>query len=85
VDPGDGIDDIMKGKFLILPVLEPRALVTQPVASHYTDYRMKIINGDVRYQVSTAATLKNAVFWDIKIQFVPQMKHHVSATEPSRR
>jgi hypothetical protein len=28
--------------------------------------------------------MKNAVFWDIKTQFVPHMEHYVSATEPSR-
>jgi hypothetical protein len=28
--------------------------------------------------------MKNAVFWDIKIQFVSHRKHYVSATEPSR-
>jgi hypothetical protein len=26
----------------------------------------------VRFEVLTAATMKNAVFWDIKTQFVPQ-------------
>jgi hypothetical protein len=28
--------------------------------------------------------MKNAVFWDIKPEFVPHRKHCVSATEPSR-
>jgi hypothetical protein len=28
-------------------------------------------------------TMKNAVFWDIKTQFVPHRRHYVSATEPS--
>jgi hypothetical protein len=38
----------------------------------------------VRYEVFTAVTMKNAVFWDIKTQFVPHRKqHYVSASEPS--
>jgi hypothetical protein len=28
--------------------------------------------------------MKNVVFWDIKIQFVPHRRHYVSATESSR-
>jgi hypothetical protein len=28
--------------------------------------------------------MNNAVFWDIKIQFVSQRKHSVSTTKPSR-
>jgi hypothetical protein len=28
--------------------------------------------------------MKGAVFWDIKIQFVPHRKHPVSTTEPNR-
>jgi hypothetical protein len=28
--------------------------------------------------------MKNAVFWDIKSQFVPHRRHYVYATEPSR-
>jgi hypothetical protein len=28
--------------------------------------------------------MKNAVFWDIKAQFVLQRKHYISAREPSR-
>jgi hypothetical protein len=39
---------------------------------------------NVRFEVFTAVTMKNAVFWDIKTQFVLHRKHYVSATEPSR-
>jgi hypothetical protein len=28
--------------------------------------------------------MKNAVFWDVKTQFVPHRRHNVSATEPSQ-
>jgi hypothetical protein len=28
--------------------------------------------------------MKNAIFWDIKAQFVPHRKHYVSATDLSR-
>jgi hypothetical protein len=39
---------------------------------------------DLRFEVSTAVTMKNPVFLDAKPQFVPIMKRYVSATEPSR-
>jgi hypothetical protein len=29
----------------------------------------------LRFEVFTAFTMKNAVFWDIKIQLVPQRRH----------
>jgi hypothetical protein len=29
----------------------------------------------VRFEVFTAVTMKNAVFWDIKPQFVPHRRH----------
>jgi hypothetical protein len=29
----------------------------------------------VRFEVFTAVTMMNAVFWDIKTQFVPHRKH----------
>jgi hypothetical protein len=38
----------------------------------------------VRFEVFTAVTMKNAVFWDIKTKFVPHRKHYVSATDHSR-
>jgi hypothetical protein len=37
---------------------------------------MKI--GYVRFEVFTAVTMKNAVFWDIKTQFVPHRRHITS-------
>jgi hypothetical protein len=33
----------------------------------------------VRFEVLTAVTIKNAVFWDIKTQFVPHRRHITSA------
>jgi hypothetical protein len=38
----------------------------------------------VRFEVPTAVTMKNAVFWDIKTQFVHQRKHYVSPIVPRR-
>jgi hypothetical protein len=32
----------------------------------------------VRFEVHPAVTMKNAVFWDIKIQFVPHRRHITS-------
>jgi hypothetical protein len=34
--------------------------------------------GLVRLEVSAAATTRNAVFWDIKTQFIPHRKHIAS-------
>jgi hypothetical protein len=33
---------------------------------------------NVRFEVSTAVTMKNVVFWDIKTQFVPHRRHIMS-------
>jgi hypothetical protein len=32
----------------------------------------------VRFEVSTAVTMKNAIFWDIKTQFIPHRRHITS-------
>jgi hypothetical protein len=32
----------------------------------------------LRFEIFTAVTLKNAVFWDIKTQFIPHRKHITS-------
>jgi hypothetical protein len=34
--------------------------------------------GFVRFEVSTTVTMKNAVFWDKKTEFVPHRKHITS-------
>jgi hypothetical protein len=36
----------------------------------------------LRFEVFTAVTIKNAVSWDIKTQFIPHRKHYISATGP---
>jgi hypothetical protein len=41
------------------------------------------INNEI-FEVLTAVTMKNAVFWDIEAQFVPHRRHYFSATEPSQ-
>jgi hypothetical protein len=33
----------------------------------------------VRFEVFTAANMKNAAFWDIKTQFMPHRKHIMSS------
>jgi hypothetical protein len=39
----------------------------------------------VRFEVFTAVTMKNAVFWEIKTQFVSHKEiHYVSSRAPSR-
>jgi hypothetical protein len=39
---------------------------------------------NVRFEVFTAVTMENVVFWDIEPEFVPHRRHYVSASEPSR-
>jgi hypothetical protein len=38
----------------------------------------------VKFEVFTEVTMKNAVFWNIKIKFVLHMRHVTSELEPSR-
>jgi hypothetical protein len=43
------------------------------------EYKRKIMNGRVlTFEVFTAVTMKNAVFWDIKPQFVLHRRHITS-------
>jgi hypothetical protein len=48
------------------------------------EVHQKVEKNSVRFEVLTAVTMKNDVFWDIKTQFVPHRRHYVSATEPSQ-
>jgi hypothetical protein len=50
-------------------------------AESRTTNRVKV---HARFEAFTAVTLKNAVFWDIEIQFVPHRKHYISSTETSQ-
>jgi hypothetical protein len=43
-----------------------------------------VLSVNVKFEVYTAVTMKNVVFWDINTQSVPHRKHYTSATEPSR-
>jgi hypothetical protein len=39
----------------------------------------------MRFEVITAVTMKSAVFWDIKTQFIPHRRHNTSPlTEPNQ-
>jgi hypothetical protein len=40
-------------------------------------------NRHVRFEVFTAVTMKNGVFWDIKIQFVLHRRHITSLQVPA--
>jgi hypothetical protein len=51
-------------------------LYTLRLTIHYENY--------VRIADFTAVTMKSAVFWAIKTQFVPHRKHYIAATEPNR-
>jgi hypothetical protein len=46
--------------------------------------RKRLPSDYVRFEVFTAVTMKNAVFWDIKPQFVLHRRNYVSVTEPSQ-
>jgi hypothetical protein len=37
-----------------------------------------------RFEVFTAVTMKNCIFWNVKTQFVLHRKHYFSVTELSR-
>jgi hypothetical protein len=37
----------------------------------------------VRFEVFTAVTMKNAVFWDIETQFIPHRRHITSPLQRS--
>jgi hypothetical protein len=39
------------------------------------------VNKLVRFEVCAAVTMNKAVFWDIKIQFLPHRKHIISALQ----
>jgi hypothetical protein len=47
-------------------------LLVEPQSTRKVDHMY------VRYEVFTAVTMKNAVFWDIKTQFVPHGRHITS-------
>jgi hypothetical protein len=34
-------------------------------------YRVQPVNAMLKFEIFTAVTMKNAVFWDIKTQFIP--------------
>jgi hypothetical protein len=40
--------------------------------------RIRIPMKYVRFEVSTAVTMNNVAFWDIKLQFVPHRRHITS-------
>jgi hypothetical protein len=42
------------------------------------------LRGRVRFEVFKAVTVKDAVLWDIKTQFVSDRRRYVSATESNR-
>jgi hypothetical protein len=41
-------------------------------------YVLACISVYVRFEVFTAVTMKNSVFWDIRTQFIPHIKHITS-------
>jgi hypothetical protein len=47
-------------------------------SKHNIDNEIKI-----RFEVSMAGTMKNAVFWDIKPQFTPHRRHIMSPLQSS--
>jgi hypothetical protein len=57
-----------------------RAVIGRPATQNTRGQRQPSpnITCQVRFGVITAATMKNAVFWDIKTQFVPDRRHITS-------
>jgi hypothetical protein len=57
--------------------------------SHFTDDNekrsSKILFIDVTFEVFTAVTVKNVVFWNIKTQFVPQKENITSPLQSPAR
>jgi hypothetical protein len=73
------------------PYYAPRLGVLDLCFAYFQYFYRLVLARDMNYslvplgfEVSTAVTMKNAVCWDIKTQFVPHRKHYISATEPSR-
>jgi hypothetical protein len=54
-----------------------------PLFSLCSNRSLKIIWFYVRYEVSTAVTMKNDVFWDIETQFVLHRRHITSSLQSS--
>jgi hypothetical protein len=46
--------------------------------SRWYDFPNDLIFTDIRFEVSMAVTVKNAVFWDIKPRFVLHRRHITS-------
>jgi hypothetical protein len=63
--------------------LSPSRLFLEHTKRHLSISTAEQRTEDVSLEVFTAATMKNAVFWDIETQFLPYRKH-ISATEHSR-
>jgi hypothetical protein len=45
--------------------------------------RRYAVRVDIRFEVFTTFAMNNAVFWDVRTQFLPHTKH-ITAREPSR-
>jgi hypothetical protein len=64
--------------FLLPEELEPEETLWGASVRAFPPARHEIQIERVRLNVSTAVTMKNSVFWDIKPQFVPHRKHITS-------
>jgi hypothetical protein len=45
---------------------------------HLNKFSVNLVNYYVSFEVSSSVTMKNAVFWDIKVQFEPHRRHITS-------
>jgi hypothetical protein len=66
------------------PLVRPRHRRVYNITMDLLEMGLGELDWTVRFQVFTAVTTKNAVFWDIKTQFLPHRKHYFTTTEPSQ-
>jgi hypothetical protein len=59
----------------MLPVVVRITIKTEDI---YRWTGLFVMDLDVTFEVFTAVTMKNAIFWDIKTQFVPHRRHITS-------
>jgi hypothetical protein len=60
VDPGGGLDDMEKRKFLSHRDLNSNTLVVQPVASRYSDYALPALRPSIRVGLLTTLASKTS-------------------------
>jgi hypothetical protein len=63
------------GVFKLAIVYKPSDFLAGSCITPFSLFKVNQKIGLVRFEVLTAVTMKNAVFWDIKPQFILHMRH----------